>query len=774
MAEQIGNVILDETYYGGADLYSDGDVEDTLLSIVQQHSEEEFPRIIEERESWPVLYHLSRFRENIVNWLPLTKDMKVLEIGSGCGAITGALARRAGSVTCVELSKKRSLINAHRHKEFNNITIKIGNFQDIEPALDTDYDYVFLIGVFEYGQGYIGTDTPYRDFMNIINRHRGSNGRIVIAIENKYGLKYFAGCREDHVGAYFAGIEDYPDGSGTARTFSRDGLIRIMEQCGISDYHFYYPYPDYKFMRTVHSDEYLPHVGELTNNLCNFDRERMVLFDEKNTYDGLIRDGRYADFANSFLVVIGERPAQIYAKFSNDRAPQYAIRTEICTEFRTEIRTEICETDAPCAGAQECKGGDEACKGSVQACRSSVQARRSGDEAGASVTRFVKKYPEGQEASAHVSGMLRTYEQLCAKYEGSGLEINACQADSGGVRFAYVCGETLETALDECLDRNDEEGFLALLTRYEALSRYRENEPVSDYDLIFSNILIDSLGEDAVPICRKDRVKARWTLIDYEWTVPEAVRGDELARRAMFVYASGSERRRCWLFEHEIAQRCGVTEDNLYELQGKENAFQHRVTAGRSSMAELYHRMGQPVIPVMQMVSEKRALEQMQKFQVYEDDGSGFREEASYFPPNAYIDRSHVRLRIYFEQNVNALRLDPANSPCMLYDVKMCVNGRCVYESRPGEKPQSPAADCTVAINGVYAKGGAMVFLTEDPNLTVNMSAMERSARNELTLSAEILFLTSDAAKSLYPDPAGQSAGNLPGIKRRLWRRGSK
>lgn len=741
MAEQIGNVILDETYYGGADLYSDGDVEDTLLSIVQQHSEEEFPRIIEERESWPVLYHLSHFRENIVNWLPLTKDMKVLEIGSGCGAITGALARRAGSITCVELSKKRSLINAHRHKEFTNITIKIGNFQDIEPGLDTDYDYVFLIGVFEYGQGYIGTDTPYRDFMDIINRHRGPNGRIVIAIENKYGLKYFAGCREDHVGTYFAGIEDYPDGSGTARTFSRDGLIRVMEQCGISDYHFYYPYPDYKFMRTLHSDEYLPHVGELTNNMCNFDRERMVLFDEKNAYDGLIRDGRYADFANSFLVVIGERPAQIYAKFSNDRAPQYAIRTEICTGIVPEIGTE---------------------------------GRTGIGEADASVMRFVKKYPDSQEASAHVSGMLRAYEQLCAKYEGSGLEINACQAESDGVRFAYVSGETLETAFDECLDRNDEEGFLALLARYEALSRYREKEPVSDYDLIFSNILIDSRGENAVPICRKDRVKARWTLIDYEWTVPEAVSGDELARRAMFVYASGSERRRRWLFEHEIAQRCGVTEDNLYELQGKENVFQHRVTAGRSSMAELYHRMGQPVIPVMELVNEKRAWEQMQTFQVYEDDGSGFREEASYFPPNAYIDRSHVRLRIYFEQNVKALRLDPANLPCMLYDIKMCVNGRCVYESRPGKKAQSPAADCTVAINGVYAKGGAMVFLTEDPNLTVNMSRMERSARNELTLSAEILFLTSDAAKSLYPEEVGQSAGDVTGIKLPLWRRGSK
>ena len=75
----------------------------------------------------------------------------VLEVGSGCGAITGALSRKAGSVTCVDLSKKRSLINAYRHSESENVTIHIGNFTDVEPDLPADYDYICLIGVFEYG-----------------------------------------------------------------------------------------------------------------------------------------------------------------------------------------------------------------------------------------------------------------------------------------------------------------------------------------------------------------------------------------------------------------------------------------------------------------------------------------------------------------------------------------------------------------------------------------------------------------------------------------------
>ena len=136
-----------------------------------------------------------------------TCALPILEVGSGCGAITGALARKAGEVTCVDLSKKRSLINAYRHSECENVTIHVGNFTDVEPELPADYDYICLIGVFEYGQAYIGGKTPYEDFLKILQKHLAPDGRIVIAIENKYGLKYFAGCKEDHLAAGFPALK---------------------------------------------------------------------------------------------------------------------------------------------------------------------------------------------------------------------------------------------------------------------------------------------------------------------------------------------------------------------------------------------------------------------------------------------------------------------------------------------------------------------------------------------------------------------------------------
>ena len=88
--EKIGNVTLNLQYYSGTDEYSDGDIEDRMLEIVSSHPESEFPLIITRECSWPILYHLSPLRENIISWVPFRKGQKVLELGSGCGAVTGA------------------------------------------------------------------------------------------------------------------------------------------------------------------------------------------------------------------------------------------------------------------------------------------------------------------------------------------------------------------------------------------------------------------------------------------------------------------------------------------------------------------------------------------------------------------------------------------------------------------------------------------------------------------------------------------------------------
>ncbi|WP_343248585.1 class I SAM-dependent methyltransferase [Diplocloster hominis] len=303
MKETIGRVIINYDYYTGKDYYSDGAVEDEILEIVQNYPEEEYNKVIAQRKSWPILYHLSHLRSNIVRWLPVQKTDKILEVGAGCGAITGGLADTGAQITCIDLSKRRSLINAYRNRDKRNIEIIVGNFADVEPNLTKRYDIITLIGVFEYGQAYIPGDRPYETFLKTIARHLAPGGKIVIAIENKFGLKYWAGCKEDHVGKYFEGIEGYPTTSGV-RTFSRKELEDLAKQCGFCKWEFYYPYPDYKFPLSIYSDQYLPKQGELLNNLNNMDRDRAILFNEAKVFDMIIEEEMFPFFSNSYLMVL--------------------------------------------------------------------------------------------------------------------------------------------------------------------------------------------------------------------------------------------------------------------------------------------------------------------------------------------------------------------------------------------------------------------------------------------------------------------------------------
>ena len=479
--EKIGKITLDYTHYSGSDLYCDGDVEEELLETAKNCAESEYSKVIEEKANWPFLYHLSPIRENIIEWFPVKKGAKILEVGSGCGAITGALARKVsdgGRLDCVDLSRQRSLINAYRHELLENVTIHVGNFQDIEPDLDRDYDLICLIGVFEYGQAYIGGDNPYETFLNILKKHMAPDGQLVIAIENKFGLKYFAGCKEDHVGRYFESIEDYP-GDSPARTFTENGLKKIAAKCGFSadKCHMYYPYPDYKFMNTLFSADRLPQMGELKDNLRNFDRDRMLLFDEKLAFENILKEEEFPLFSNSYLMVLGNKPEVSYARFSNDRELTKCIVTE--------------------------KIGDK----------------------------FVKR-ALSKEAGEHISQMADNYKLLSKRYDGSKLEICPCELseDKMSVEFPTIPGRRLEELMDEKAFSGDTDGFGKLFNEFVERTGFGENESIADMDMIFSNIIVD--GD-------------KWTVIDYEWVTREKKYTREIAFRAMYCYLLENEKRNC-------------------------------------------------------------------------------------------------------------------------------------------------------------------------------------------------------------------------------------
>ena len=94
--------VLNLSFYKGEDLYSDGDIEDELLEIVQNN--EDYIEVLKRDNRWPILYHLSPIRENLLEWYEYKKECSVLEIGAGCGAVSGVFCRKTSRVVGIELS----------------------------------------------------------------------------------------------------------------------------------------------------------------------------------------------------------------------------------------------------------------------------------------------------------------------------------------------------------------------------------------------------------------------------------------------------------------------------------------------------------------------------------------------------------------------------------------------------------------------------------------------------------------------------------------------
>ena len=651
--DKIGNVLLDDTHYPGEDLYSDGAVEERILKLAEEYREGDYNRVIARERDWAVMYHLAHERGNILSWYPFKEGAKVLEVGSGCGAVTGAVAAQAASVTCIDLSKRRSTINALRNQGRGNVKICISNFKDIEKDLGQDFDYATLIGVFEYGKGYIGGDRPYHEFLTTVMGHLKPGGKLLLAIENKFGLKYWAGCTEDHVGKLFEGIEGYP-GSGGVRTFTKPGLIKILEECGCQEYRFYYPYPDYKFPTVIYSDGRLPQKGELVGNPCNFDRPRLVLMDEGRAFDQVLEDGLFGLYSNSFFVEITkgahapEQERVLYTKYSNGRAPAFAIQTRIAERGKS----------------QEASGG-------------------MGEDGDLEIYK-IAEYEEGQ-------GHIRHIAQAAGKLQGllqekGTLKLNQCRLEGDRIYFEYLQGVTVEEALDRLLEQGRLEEVLSEIEK--ALGRILSAVPtqdfqmtagfrevfgeaelppdaqaagVSDIDMIFQNLLLDGEGN-----CH---------LLDYEWTFFFPVPVGFIAYRALHYYLESASKRAA-LKEYveknsqpgalqDVYGYFGISREMCQVYAAMERNFQKYKGGGYTSVGELYRTMGKAAVPLGEVLQDSGR----RRIQVYLDSGQGFSEENSYFIDQIFQDK--VRFRAAIPKGTQNIRIDPAFSACLLCGLRL-------------------------------------------------------------------------------------------------------
>ena len=251
---------------------------------------------------WPTRYHLSHQRTNLLDSISelIDPSWSVLELGAGLGALTKWLACRVARVDAIEGSRARAVANRRRTKDDANVRVIVGDIGEV-PIQDS-YDMVTLIGVLEYSR----TREACLEMLRRVRLALSEDGILVLAIENRLGAKYWAGCREDHSTRFFDGLLEYPN-ADSPTTFSRRELQSLLAEAGFAQQQFYHAFPDYKLPTTLirESLEVEPlRPYEWARELAEeYVGNRQFVMPDPLILKSACSAGLFWEFSNSFMVV---------------------------------------------------------------------------------------------------------------------------------------------------------------------------------------------------------------------------------------------------------------------------------------------------------------------------------------------------------------------------------------------------------------------------------------------------------------------------------------
>lgn len=462
---------------------------------------------------YPTLFRESPLRGNIVRWYPIRKGQKVLLLSEKCTALESSLQEMGAVVTALALNQNLKEVGIETH----------------------GYDVVLHVGIIDAGE-----KAPMQAWQNQIEQYRTflkSDGILLLAVQNRMGLKYFAGCQDDNYDVYFAGPEGYSR-EMTRQALSREEYEHVLDAVGFTKREFYYPYPDYLFPCTIYSDKRLPESGELTEGIRNFDKDRYLLFDEAKVFDSLRKEGLFSHFSNSFFIVCNAKQAEervIYSKFSVERDARFQVRTDII------------------------EGADD--------------------------SRVVRKYPLTQAAKIHVCNMEKNFERLEKLVAGTSVRFcpaKTVEIDGNmAVEFSWVRGEALQNRLKRLLESGENEEAEKLIRTYIRILEEIPMNDVADVDLIFPNILVD--GDI-------------WNVIDYEWTFEKEIPVKWIIYRGLFFLSIELPGYALTEISH-LLELAEITDAEMKEFAGWEAEFQAYLKGDTIPVSDMVDLLGNEVIP---------------------------------------------------------------------------------------------------------------------------------------------------------------------------------
>ncbi len=237
------------------------DIRDIIRDI---HAGTPWRRAVAERyeKTNPWLHQIvtSPKRDLFFRQYPPSPDARILDVGAGWGQLSLPLAKPVGrQVTALEPTPERlAFIEAAARQEGIADRMHFVQADLFEIEFETRFDLICCIGVLEWVPKFREGDprTLQLDFLKKLRAALAPGGQLVIGIENRLGLKYLLGARDDHIGlpdiaVYDAALAAKKYRAATGQelrsfTYSQAELAALLAEAGFAPSAFHAALPDYK------------------------------------------------------------------------------------------------------------------------------------------------------------------------------------------------------------------------------------------------------------------------------------------------------------------------------------------------------------------------------------------------------------------------------------------------------------------------------------------------------------------------------------------------
>jgi hypothetical protein len=394
---------------------------------------------------------------------------------------------------------------------------------------------------------------------------------------------------------------------------SQHEINKIIEALGLPYRKKYYPYPDYLFPTSIYSEDFMPEQGELSKNAFSWE-DRIIVFNEMAAFNNVIKNGQFDFMCNAYLIVLSNQPLKcfnLFTKYSNDRAPEFSIRTDI----------------------------------------------KPGENKGFEVFKIACS----EKSEAHIKKMKEWYSILSDIYPD--IDINKYVDVADGLSFEHIDGKSLLTILYDYLQNDDYDSFEKIVLEF---SNVLKQQPLDDFELTpeFINVFGDAnlpRGLKAGKISNIDLIfsnilvdEKRWHMIDYEWVFDFPIPINFMLYRSISAFFHGPRASSNFnvLYQSKILEKLEIDAVQWEEYRKMEVNFQKFVCGKRVPLRELGTKSPYQFGP--------------DKVRCFFDYGTGFKKMNSFEIYPEVKSYNTAKCCFGITSTMKRVRIDPCESQCLL------------------------------------------------------------------------------------------------------------